>query len=76
MLLTVIGAKNYSIIHNLVASALPKDKGFDELEGVLKAHFQPKPLLIEERFRFYQRAQAAGELVQDFVADLRYSYLL
>ena len=71
VLLTVIGAKNYSIIRSLVAPALPKDKGFDELEGVLKAHFQPKPLLIAEHFRFYQRAQAAGESVQDFVADLR-----
>ena len=71
MLLTVIGAKNYSIIRSLVAPVLPKDKGFDELKGVLKAHCQPKRLLVAESCCFYQRAQAAGELVQDFVADLR-----
>ena len=71
VLLTVIGAKNYSIIRSLVAPALPKDKTFAELETVLKAHFQPKPLLIAERFRFYQRSQVAGESVQDFIADLR-----
>ena len=36
----------------------------------MKARFQPRPLLIAERFRFYQRSQVAGESVQDFIADL------
>jgi hypothetical protein len=71
VLLTVVGAKNYSIIRSLVSPALPKDKTYDELVTVLKNHFQPKPLLIAERFRFYKRAQAAGETVQEFEADLR-----
>ena len=71
VLLTVIGAKNYSIIRSLVAPTLPKDKTYDELVTVLKNHFQPKPLIIAERFRFYKRSQAAGESVQDFEADLR-----
>ena len=71
VLLTVIGTKNYGIIKSLVAPARPKDKTYAELEAVLKAHFQPKPLLIVERFRFYQRSQAAGESVTDYLAELR-----
>ena len=71
VLLTVIGTKNYGIIKSLVAPVQPKDKTYTELEAVLKAHFQPKPLLIAERFRFYQRNQAAGESVLDYVAELR-----
>lgn len=41
------------------------------LVGILKAHFEPKPLLITERYRFYQRTQTAVESVQDFVAELQ-----
>ena len=70
-LLTVIGPNNYGIVRSLVAPALPKDKSFAELEAVLKGHFQPKPLVIAERYRFYQRNQAETESVQDYVADLR-----
>ena len=66
--LTVIGTKNYGIIKSLVAPVQPKDKTYTELEAVLKAHFQPKPLLIAERFQFYQCNQAAGESVLDYVA--------
>ena len=71
VLLTVIGAKNYGIIRSLVTPILPREKTFEELANVLKAHFQQKPLLIAERYRFYQRTQAIGESVQDYVADLR-----
>ena len=73
VLLTVIGMKNYGIIKSLVAPAQPKDKSYVSLELVatLKEHFQPKPLIIAERFRFYQRNQEAGESVLEYVAALR-----
>ena len=34
-------------------------------------HYDPKPIVIAERFRFYQRTQKSGELVADFLASLR-----
>lgn len=37
----------------------------------LKAHYEPKPLVIAERFNFYQRRQQQGESIVEFVADLR-----
>ena len=33
--------------------------------------YDPQPLVIGERFRFYQRSQKSGESIADFVADLR-----
>ena len=33
--------------------------------------YDPQPLLIGVRFRFYQRSQKSGESIADFVADLR-----
>lgn len=71
VLLTVIGTKNYGIIRSLVAPQTPKEKTFDELQAVLKGHFQPEPLIIAERHRFYTRSQGANESVLEFVADLR-----
>ena len=69
--LTVVGRRNYALIKSLTAPTLPQEKSYEDLKAVLLAHFRPKPLLIAERFRFYQRNQAAGESVHDFLADLR-----
>ncbi len=69
--LTVIGSKTYSLVRSLVAPELPKDKSFDDLVAVLTQHFESKPLVIAERFHFHKRAQAIGESIADYMAELR-----
>ena len=69
--LSVIGAKTYSLLRDLVSLASPKDKAFDELADVLKKHFEPKPLVIAERFTFHRRNQSASESILEYVAELR-----
>ena len=71
VLLSVLGAKNYALLRSLLASALPKDKSYAELVWTLKRHFEPKPLIIAERFYFHRRNQNMGESVADYVAELR-----
>ena len=71
ILLTVIGAENYTLLRGLVAPTLPKDKTYAELKQVLKGHFEPKAVVIAERFRFYRRNQEAEETIAEFVATLR-----
>ena len=71
VLLTVIGTTTYAIIKSLVAPDLPRTKSLDELVTVLKSHFEPKPLVIAERFRFYKRNQNATETVLEYAAELR-----
>lgn len=71
VLLTVIGKSHFSLLRNLLAPESPKDKSLDELITVLKTHFEPKPLVIAERFNFYRRDQQSNESIIDFVADLR-----
>ena len=66
--LTVIGAKAYDTLRSLLAPTLPRDKTFPELLAVLKQHFDPKPLVIAER---YKRSQKSTETVAEFLADLR-----
>ena len=68
VLLTIIGAHAYDTLRSL---DLPKDKSFLELSTALRQHYSPKPLVIGERFRFYQRYQKPNESIADFAADLR-----
>ena len=71
LLLTVIGAKTYETLRSLLAPERPRDKSCDELKAILLKHYDPQPLVIGERFRFYRRSQKSGESIADFVADLR-----
>lgn len=71
VLLSVLGGKIYTLVRNLVAPDSPKDKSYEELIEALKKHFEPKPLLIAERFHFHRRYQQAGETVAEFAAELR-----
>ena len=71
VLLTVVGAKTYETLRSLLSPARPRDKTYEELLEVLKRHYDPQPLVIGERFKFYQRSQKPGETIADFIADLR-----
>ena len=70
-LLTAVGGKTYSLLRNLVAPQLPKEKYIAQLNNILKAHFEPKPLMIAERFRLHQRSQQEIESVKEYVAELK-----
>jgi hypothetical protein len=69
--LTVVGAKNFSLLNDLCAPEKPKDKTLVDLIGKLMGHFEPKPIVISERFHFHKRDQKPGESISEFVADLR-----
>ena len=67
MFLMVIGPKNYSIINDAVAAPeKPKDKTLQELMDILKTHFDPKPLVIAERFHFHKRVQKPTESLSEY----------
>ena len=68
---SVIGAKTYAVLRSFMAPAQPKDKPFAELKMLLEAHYDPKPLVIAERFMFYKRDQTAKESVSKFLVELR-----
>ncbi len=67
----MVGAKTYALLSNLLAPEKPSTKTYDELVAVVKAHLDPKPLIIAERFRFYQRNQGDSESVAQYMAELR-----
>ena len=55
----------------MTAPVKPQDKSFRDLLSVLEKHFDPKPLVIGERFHFYKRSQHPSESMAQFQADLR-----
>ena len=71
VLLSVVGAKTYALLRSLTSPTLPQEKSFDELAAALTSHFQPKPLLIAERFHFHRRDQSMEESIAEYVAELR-----
>ena len=71
ILLSSIGASTYALLRDLVAPDAPGTLEFRRLSEVLIAHFEPKRMVIAERFYFHKRAQAVGESIADFDAALR-----
>eukprot|EP00731_Ephydatia_muelleri_P014893 Em0008g613a len=71
VLLSVLGSKTYAVLRDLLAPTKPKDKSFAELVEVLSRHFEPKPIIIAERFRFHRRDQKSGESIAVFLSELR-----
>ena len=69
--LSTIGSKTYAVLRNLTAPTAPADKLFAQLVENLTTHYEPKPLVITERFAFHKRPQRPQESVKDFAAELR-----
>ncbi|XP_021370583.1 uncharacterized protein K02A2.6-like isoform X2 [Mizuhopecten yessoensis] len=72
ILLSVCGGKVYKLMCDLLVTAKPGDKTYDELVAIVQGHYQPKPSEIVERYKFHNRFRSAGETVSDYVASLRH----
>ena len=71
VLLTVIGSPTYALLSSLLAPEKPGDKSFTVLKDTLLRHFDPKPLVITERFHFHRRNEVSSESISEYVAELR-----
>ena len=72
VLLSCIGGTSYEVLKNILAPDSPGSKSYDDLASALKTHFEPKPSIIAQRFRFHQKKQEPNELVSQFSAELRH----
>ena len=71
VLLTAIGGETYALLCSLLAPVKPSSKTFTELKEVLQRHFNPKRLVIAERFYFHSRSQASGKSITEYVSEIR-----
>ena len=70
-LLSLIGSNTYTLLRDLLSPDKPATKSFQGIVTTLQQHLSPKPLEIEERFRFYKRNLREGETVLAYVAELK-----
>ena len=60
------------MLRSLVGSAAEINaKSFEELVGVLKEHYDPRPSVIVQHYKFNTRTRNDSEAVPQFLADLR-----
>ena len=68
--LTSIGGTTHTLLKNLVRPRLPQDLELEALIDVLKRHYQPKVVVIAERFKFFKRQQREGESIAVYLSEL------
>ena len=61
----------YSLICDLAAPENPKTLTLPAIAQLLKDHFEPKRLIIAERFTFHRQNQRPGETIAEYDAVLR-----
>lgn len=71
LLLTLIGGETYNVLKDLVSPELPSTKSFADLKRALGDHYNPKRLVIAERYKFYNSNQESNEDIKSFVARLK-----
>ena len=71
MFLSMIGGPTYDILWSLASPGLPEGKSYAEIVALLKSHYEPKPIIIAERWKFHKHNQLPGESIADFVAKMR-----
>ncbi len=71
-LLTLCGPKTYHVIRDLVAPKTPAEVEYNDIVSLVKQHYNPKPVVTVQRFKFNSRSRQKEETVATFVAELRH----
>ena len=71
ILMSGCGPTTYKIIRRLVDSETRKTIKYSKLIDLLTSHFNPRPLSIVQRFKFYNRTRSKEESIATYVAALR-----
>ena len=69
--LAVVGPQAYKLLKNLCDLDNPNSTSYKELEQILQAHYEPAPIVIAERHKFWTASQEENESVSDFVVRLK-----
>ena len=67
--LTSVGSATYGTVRNLIAPTNAKHTFLRYFRGL---NFEPKPLIIAERFHFHRQNQASCESIATYVSELRH----
>ena len=71
MLLNSCGKATYHLIRNLVSPARPATTAYSVICQKFRQHFNSKPTVTVQRYKFNTRSQEQGEDIATFVSKLR-----
>ena len=71
LLLTLIGAKGYTLAKNLLSPKTPESCKLEEIINALTNYYKPKMNVVYERYKFYSRNQKHEESISDFVKEIK-----
>ena len=71
ILISALDAGTYEVLRNVVAPRKPTELDYAELVSALESHFNPTPIVVGERFKFWKRDQKNGESVNEYALELR-----
>ena len=69
--LTSVGSKTYNVLRDLPAPVKPSSVKLIDLVTTLRDHYEPKPIVIAERFHFHKRERREGEGVAAYSVALK-----
>ena len=61
----------YKLIRSLLSPQEPKDVSFADIVKQMTDHYQPKPSIIMQHFKFHSRSCKQGEAVAKYIAELK-----
>ena len=65
--LAVVRSQAYKLLKNLCDPDNLNSKSYEELKQILQAHYEPAPIVIAERHKFWTASQEENESVSDFL---------
>ncbi|XP_055302926.1 uncharacterized protein K02A2.6-like [Sitodiplosis mosellana] len=71
ILLKLIGAEAYQILHCLCSPKLPSKEKYNDLCALMKAHYTPPVIVFNERRNFYAAKMGADERVASWFARVK-----
>ena len=71
ILLSVCGPHTYKLICSLLSPQEPKDVSFADIVKQMTDHYQPKPSIIMQHFKFHSRSHKQGKSVRMYIAELK-----
>ena len=71
LLLSISGPSTYKVIRSLCSPDTPAVKSYDDIKNLMRAHMNPQPNVISERFKFNSRDRKPNETIAEYIAELR-----
>jgi len=69
--LAVVGPQAYKLLKNLCDPDNPNTKSYEDLRQILQVHYEPAPIVIADRHKFWTGSQEGTESISESVVRVK-----